>query len=220
MLLEELLKLPGGLIGAGAVLAAVISALTVLLGAFVKARTARAVAKDTFRRQLLYDNVKPFLERLNRQIAVYERLTEAGSVVVKELDSIGKATTEEAKVKMEAVRTLLTDLRQEILDTKELWNSTSGMSVIARDQRLVDTATTWLRSSHDFLNLLSGKTFGITAEPVRVSEMRKAAREAMWKAVQLRIELEEAVIQPRGWVRTQGYWVARWFRRSPPGSGV
>ena len=71
MLLEELLKLPGGLIGASAVLAAIISGLTVLLGALVNARTARAIAKDTFRRQLLYDNVKPFLERLNGQIAVY-----------------------------------------------------------------------------------------------------------------------------------------------------
>ena len=220
MLLEELLKLPGGLIGASAVLAAIISGLTVLLGALVNARTARAVAKDTFRRQLLYDNVKPFLERLNGQIAVYERLTEAGSLVVKKLDGIGKATAEEIKVQLGAAQTVLKDLPQEILGTKELWNSTSGMSVIARDQRLVDTMTTWARSSHDFLNLLNDNTFGITAEPVRVSEMRKAAQEAMWKTVELRIELEEAVIRPRGWVRTQGYRVTRWFRRVPPGSGV
>ncbi len=205
--------MPGGLIGAGAVLAALISGLTVLLGALVNAKTARAVAKDTFRRQLLYDNVKPFLERLNGQIAAYERVTEAGTLVAETLDGIRKSTSEETKASTKAAAiTLLEDLRQEILRTKDLWNSTSGTSVIARDPRLLDTAMAWLRSSHDF-KLFMSNTYGITADPVKVAEMKTAAREAMWKAVELRIELEEAVIRPRGWMKRQSYRVARRLRK-------
>jgi hypothetical protein len=67
------------------------------------------------------------------------------------------------------------------------------------------------------LNLFKDNAYGISAELGKVAEMKKAAGEAMWKAVELRIELEEVVIHPRGWLSTQAYRIMRRLRKAPSG---
>lgn len=107
MTIADLLQLPAGVLAATAtLLAGLVAATTVILSSVINARTARIVARDTFRRQILYDSAKPFLERLNGQIAAYERYIETGPLVSAQLRGISKTPPDVAKATTEAALTV------------------------------------------------------------------------------------------------------------------
>ena len=66
MTLENILNAPPPVFGAIALLfAAFLSGLTVVMSALVNARSARQIAKESFRRQLLVTNLGPFTRNLD-----------------------------------------------------------------------------------------------------------------------------------------------------------
>src|SRR5438132_577703 len=102
MTLEEFFKQPAPVVGAvAALLVALISALTVIVGALVNARSAKIVARDTFRRELLFENLKPFLKRLNETIVTLQAIIDAGPAVAGGLDEVGRAAPDERKGRIE-----------------------------------------------------------------------------------------------------------------------
>lgn len=206
MTIADLQQFPAGVAAAVATLvAALVAAMTVILSAAIGARTAKVVARDNFRRQVLFENLKPFLVRLDARIAMYHRLIDAGPFITQELHGIAKATDQDRASKVEFVLAMLRELPGELAGLQELWRSTSSMSLLVRDQRLIDLAASWLRTTTDFMALVEGNPFGVTSAPARIAEMKQAASKALWGAVELRVALEESVIQPAGWVTRRMY---------------
>jgi hypothetical protein len=203
--IRELLEIAPILAAVATVLAALVAAFTLFATAVVNARTARVVERDKFRRQIMLENVRPFLVRLDKNLVVYRQFIDAGPVLSKELRAMAKEPPEKMKERAEAAAEGLGELIVQVLGTRELWESTTGASVIFRDQRLLDVSYEWAKATNEFLQLVKRNEHGLTAHPERLDEMSKLARNMMWKATDLRIALEETVIQPRGLAARASY---------------
>jgi hypothetical protein len=224
MTIGEFLNLPAGVLTAVAtLLAALIAALTVILSAAINARTARTVARDSFRRQMAYDKLKPFLDRLDAQTILLHEAVDVGRVLVKELgEGLGKVLQETgperavlAKELQERLAALMAKMKDNVDENRRvlaMWREGSMWSVLARDQQVVDAATVWIGSCGDFFVLASENRFGIKG-PILVNEMATAAQDVLHKGIRLRLLLEDSVLQPPGWWSRTLYAATRWTRK-------
>jgi hypothetical protein len=100
--IRELLEIAPILAAVATVLAALVAAFTLFATAVVNARTARVVERDKFRRQIMLENVRPFLVRLDKNLVVYRQFIDAGPVLSKELRAMAKEPPEKMKERAEA----------------------------------------------------------------------------------------------------------------------
>jgi hypothetical protein len=217
MIIGDLLNLPAAVLAAAATfLAGVVAAITVILTAFINARTANAVARETFRRARRAAMLDPFFHRMQDVAVIYQKLIAAGPEVVADLRKAAQEPPEILKQKLNDIIEQLTDLRN-LLDNSRVSRETAAFAFFTTDQLLVDATTEWLKKNYDFLDLMRTNK-GLTANPERLAKMTVAANEAMWEGVRLRALLEDAIVQPRPLWRRQSYRVLRSYKkkRSPP----
>jgi hypothetical protein len=211
--LQDILNLPAPVIGALAVLcAAAFSAVMVMLTALVNTRSARRIARDNFRRELLSKNLKPFVEKLDEQIAALARFH---NLVIDSkkwrLESPSPEEHERAASRKKRVDEF-NAVRQQ-LESAMSWLESSGSGVIIRDQRLMDLNSRLLAAQIKCVDVLVAESKTAESDSSVSERMFEVVSTAQAKAVVLRVAIDETIIDPPGWLSRRVYGIRRYFMK-------
>jgi hypothetical protein len=218
----DLTNLPASLIMAGAtLLAASIAGVTVWLSTWMNTRSASRLARDAARREFKINAIKPYLDSIDRHIALYHDFIAALPPAVALLERIPTLTHQEliaAKpdfdASMQQWRTMAATLTQH---KDMLSNNTGLLAFVVSDRKVMDKFVKWLEEARLFWEVVvpggitaTPETLETLATPEKLKTLEGHVSEALSAAIKLRLTIEEFMFGRRGWLCRGTYYA--WSR--------
>ena len=110
--------------------------------------------------------------------------------------------------------TELMSLKRAFEDDGAMWVETSGLTVLYRDQRLIDLTARWVQRRRECLELLVSEGSKPASSEMALERMSEAVFQTNNEAVLLRIAIEESIIDPPNWMSRTLYAMTRWARKN------
>ena len=210
--------------------AAILAAVGALVVAIVNSQSVRRVARETARREFRLNGVKPYLDFLDRRLSLYDDLIGVGPDLVSALNKLVASLTstreraihepqkeqkpQETPQDLQRSLKRLQEIQLNLGELATVFRDTGLFAFILSDHKVLYKTHKWLEKDRAFFDIVLASG-GITAAPEQLRKLKESAREALNRAVYLRIAIEEVIFGNRSWLARGSYFMlmhsrARW----------
>jgi hypothetical protein len=213
---------------AATIIASIVGAITAFVVATVNAYAASRLARESAKRDHRLRTITPYLEHLDKRIALYRELMDAGPILSTALRKTIELVKSEQEQKAQKVQELMDPVLQRLRDiptrmtsSKAVYDSAGWFSFVSSDQRVLDRQHDWLDKDLAFWESFAS-VGGFTANPEKLKQLSKRASEALDGAVSARRAIEDFVFGGRRWIQRSLHYVwsklrDAWERHHPHG---